>query len=60
MIPTDIIQFLKWCANSGYAPLDGEAQRLLDKYTRTAIGPSEYKAFETWAMPPRMDKSNEQ
>lgn len=56
MLPPDIINFLRWAQDCGFAPLDLMAADLLKKYTGQQVGPSEFKVeVETWAMPPGLD-----
>ena len=57
-LPSDIIQFLRWAQDCGFAPLDLMAADLLKKYT-TQVGPSEFKeTITSWAMPPEWRNSD--
>jgi hypothetical protein len=54
MLPPDVILLLRQVESSGFAPLDLMAADLLKKYTQQ-VGPSEYKTYETWAIPPELE-----
>ena len=60
LLPPDIIRFLEYARDCGYAPLDLMAADLLKKYTVRQVGPSEFKDNITWAMPPEWSSDGTQ
>jgi hypothetical protein len=59
MLPPDIINFLRYAQDCGFAPLDLMAADLLKKYTTQQVGPSEFKEYETWAIVPELRKDTD-